>query len=52
MLGVAPGKKPGATQHRNIETKTKKNKLRTPLEREMVAAPVSNLSLLPREGLA
>ena len=52
MRGVAPGKKPGAMQQRNIEVKTKKKKLTTPLELEMVVGPVSHLSLLPREGLA
>ena len=52
MRRAAPGKKPGAMQQRNTEAKMKKNKLRTPLELEMVAAPVSHLSLLPREGLA
>ncbi|OWJ99586.1 hypothetical protein Celaphus_00009510 [Cervus elaphus hippelaphus] len=51
MQGVAPGKKPGAMQQRNVEVNTKKNKLRTPLEVEMVDALMSHLSLLPRDGL-
>lgn len=51
MRGAVPGKKPGAMQQRNIEVKMKKFKLRTPLKVEMVATPVSHLSLLPRDGL-
>ncbi|XP_043315639.1 choline-phosphate cytidylyltransferase B-like [Cervus canadensis] len=51
MRGEGPGKNPGAMQQRNIEVNTKKTKLRTPLKVEMVAAPVSHLSLLPRVGL-
>ena len=51
MQEAAPGKKPGAMKQRNIEAKTEKNKLRRPLQQEMVADPTSHLSLLPREGL-